>query len=323
MKLGTRGSQLALWQARTVAALIEQSGGPKCELVIIRTSGDEPPDPPRTLGTLGTPGTPGTSSVKSLFVKEIEEALLDRRVDLAVHSSKDLPVALPEGLQISGVLRREDPRDALLLPRGEGVTDLDALRGRLGNHPRIGTSSVRRVAQLLASFPAATFLPIRGNVDTRLRKLDAGEADAIVLATAGLKRLGLEHRISLTLPIDVCLPAPGQGTVAIETRSDDDTTSSMIHRLSHDDAMQALIAERAVVRALGGGCQMPLGAYAQIAGDQLRLRALVVSHDGQRVIREEATGSRPDALAIGDRVAQALLGRGAADIMRAIRHPSV
>lgn len=311
MKLGTRGSQLALWQARTVAALIEQSGGPKCELIVIRTSGDEPPDPPRV--QIGQP-----PNIKNMFVKEIEEALLEGTIDLAVHSSKDLPAVLPEGLHVSGVLPREDPRDALLLAQGTRVDDFDALKATLGDEPRIGTSSVRRVAQLAAHFARAAFLPIRGNVDTRVRKLDAGEADAIVLATAGLKRLGRADRISLILPIDVSLPAPGQGIVAIETRIDDDITARAIERVSHHEAMVALTAERAVVRALGGGCQMPLGAYAQVAGNQMVLQALVVSHDGRQSVREQVIGSTAEAQAIGERVAQMLLARGAAEILRGL-----
>ncbi len=311
LRIGTRGSQLALWQANTVARLIAEHTGTICELVIIRTSGDEhaspgPPDPPVT-----------PLNVKATFVKEIEDALLDGRVDAAVHSSKDLSAELPEGLTIAATLRREDPRDALLLPHGETVVDVAALAGRLGDEPRIGTSSVRRVAQLKGIFVRGTFVPIRGNVDTRLRKLDAGECDACVLACAGLKRLGFSARISLTLPADVVVPAPGQGIVSIQTRSDQPDVVQLVSAISDPDAMHALIAERAIVRALGGGCQMPLGAYARLDGDDLTVTAIVVSPDGSRAIREHASGRPEDAVSIGKSLAQALLQHGAADILGA------
>jgi hydroxymethylbilane synthase len=259
MKLGTRGSKLALWQAHTVARLVRESGGPDCEIVVIRTSGDEgsgPPDPPSA----------DPPNVKRMFVKEIEEALLDGRIDLAVHSSKDLPGELPDGLTIAAALEREDPRDALLL-RTQGVMSFAAARASLGAEPKIGTSSVRREAQLRAVVPGASFVPIRGNVDTRLRKLEAGDCDAIILAVAGLKRLGLAARITAAIPTDVCLPAPGQGIVAIEIAEHAPrAVREAVTRISDADAETALHAERAVVRALGGGCQMPLGALARLDG---------------------------------------------------------
>jgi hydroxymethylbilane synthase len=328
LRIGTRGSQLALWQANTVARLIAESTGTICELAIIRTGGDEPPDPPATSGTptrpstLGTPETRSTSgtsgtSVKATFVKEIEDALLDGRIDAAVHSSKDLSAELPEGLRIAATLRREDPRDALLLPRGETVADMAALAGRLGDEPRIGTSSVRRVAQLRSVFGRGTFVPIRGNVDTRLRKLDAGECDACVLACAGLKRLGFSARISLALPVDIVVPAPGQGIISIQTRSDQPDVAQLVSAISDSDAMDALIAERAIVRALGGGCQMPLGAYARIHGEDLTVIAIVVSPHGSRAIRDQATGRRKDAVSIGESIAKALLKKGAAELLGA------
>jgi len=238
MRIGTRGSALALWQARTVSRLIQETGGPECEIVVIRTSGDEK----STLGTLGT------LNVKRSFVKEIEDALLDGRIDLAVHSAKDLPGELPDGLVIAATLEREDPRDALLLPSAD-VTGFDAAKARLGQNPRLGTSSVRRMAQLRSVFPHATFVPIRGNVDTRLRKLDAGECDALVLAAAGVKRLGLEQRISALIPTDICLPAPGQGIVAVEIA--ERATAAVrdaVKRIADADSDTALTAERAVVR---------------------------------------------------------------------------
>src|SRR5690606_4029782 len=227
VRIGTRGSALALWQARTVARLIREAGGPECEIVVIRTSGDEksgPPDPPRPPEATARPAGPeapqsptsadpatsadtaAPTNVKRAFVKEIEDALLHGQVDVAVHSAKDLPGTLPDGLFIAAVLEREDPRDALLMPSSHLVNGMDAIVTTLGESPRIGTSSVRRTAQLRAAFPAAEFVPIRGNVDTRLRKLDQGECDVLVLAAAGVKRLGVQHRLSAYLPADLCMP---------------------------------------------------------------------------------------------------------------------
>lgn len=319
VRIGTRGSKLALWQANTVARLLTERANVHAEIVIIRTSGDEssgPPDPPRTPGTLGTSGTSGTS-VKGMFVKEIEDALLKGDVDLAVHSSKDLSAVLPDGLSIAAVLPREDARDAVLLPNSGVSSDIDALARRLGQAPRFGTSSVRRVAQLAALFPRAAFAPLRGNVDTRIRKLDSGECDAAVLASAGLKRLGLASRISLALPIDVCIPAPGQGIVSIEVRDDRHDVRSSLNAISDADAMDCLAAERAVVSALGGSCQMPLGAYARIAGDDVTITGIVTSHDGRSMVRAEHHGSRQRARDVGEALAQALVDRGALEILRA------
>src|SRR5213594_1453114 len=226
LRLGTRGSQLALWQARAVVARLAESGGPPCEIVPIKTSGDRLQE--ATLSQIGG---------KSLFVKEIEDALLGHEIDLAVHSSKDLPADLPGGLTIGAVLPREDPLDAVVLrAQGSGVraqglralSSLDELVSVLGQSPSIGTGSVRRVAQLTRLLPNARFASLRGNLDTRLRKLDDGNYDALVLAAAGLRRLGLASRISLTLPSAACVPAPGQGIVAIEIREDDDNVGLIV-----------------------------------------------------------------------------------------------
>ena len=324
MRIGTRGSALALWQARTVARLIEETGGPRCEIVIIRTSGDEPNGPPdapatsATHSTSGTPGTSGTLNVKRLFVKELEEALLDGRVDLAVHSAKDLPAVLQDELVIGAALERADPRDALLLPAGAGPREFAAVKDAVGAAPRIGTSSLRRSAQLRAVFPNASFSPIRGNVDTRLRKLDAGDCDLLVLAAAGLERLGLSGRVSAYLPIDVCVPAPGQGIVAVEIAS---RASQMIKdavsRISDADAATALSAERAVIQALGGGCQTPLGVLATIDGPSLEILGLVASLDGHTIIRATVRGNRGGAAAAGEKLARKLLSLGAADLLAA------
>jgi hydroxymethylbilane synthase len=311
LRIGTRGSQLALWQAQTVARLIGERGGPPCEIVIIRTSGDERPSLPLD----APPQPPSAINVKATFVKEIEDALLEGRVDLAVHSSKDLAAVFPEGLAIGATLPREDARDAVLLPNNERVESLDALRTRLGRAPRIGTSSVRRAAQLAALLPGASFAPIRGNVDTRLRKIDDGQCDAGVLAVAGLKRLGLGARISFALPLDVCVPAPGQGIVTVQVREDERDVQSIVATINDAAAFDALTAERTIVRLLGGGCQMPLGAYAEIDGDELVVVAVVTAPAGSRVVRARARGARTRAADLGARVAESLLQDGAANLL--------
>jgi hydroxymethylbilane synthase len=314
VRLGTRGSQLALYQAHTVARNLAQAGGPSCEIVIIKTSGDRLQEAP--LSEVGG---------KRLFVKEIEDALLKGEVDLAVHSSKDMPAVLPEGLAIAGVLPREDPLDAVVLPkRGgadiDGCVDADQLVATLGQTPSIGTSSVRRVAQLIRLMPGATFLPIRGNLDTRLRKLDAGDYDALVLAAAGLRRLGFASRISATLPVAACVPAPGQGIIAIEIRAADSALQRALAAITDAAAAAALIAERAVVEALGGGCQTPIGALAtSIDGDTLELVGAVVALDGSRAVRTTERGTRASAAKLGAHVAERLLEHGAGEILEQSR----
>jgi hydroxymethylbilane synthase len=324
MRIGTRGSALALWQARTVARLITETGGPSTEIVVIRTSGDERPAAPLAPATdIGPPDAPQPSAsepIKRMFVKEIEDALLDERIDLAVHSSKDLPAVLPDGLRIAAALTREDPRDAMILPGQEKPRDWAALVSHLGRGTRIGTSSVRRAAVLASIFPDATFTAVRGNVDTRLRKLDAGDCDVLVLAAAGLKRLGLEPRISALIPGDLCIPAPGQGIVSVEIA---DTASSEIKRavarLDDPDASAALHAERAVVEALGGGCQLPLGVLATIDGSDMQIAGLVASLDGRRVVRASLRGNRGHAAALGSRLAAQLLAAGAGESLERSR----
>src|SRR3954452_3991058 len=225
LRLGTRGSQLALWQANTVAARIAAAGGPRCRIVVIKTDGDRLQE--RPLSEIGG---------KGLFVKEIEDALLAGDIDLAVHSSKDMAAVLPDGLTIAGVLPRENPLDAVVLPRreeGSAALSFDTLLAALGPAPSIGTGSVRRIAQLIRLLPGARFAGIRGNLDTRLRKLDEGAHDALVLAAAGLNRLGFASRISLSVPPDACVPAPGQGIVAIEMRSGDRRVHDAIARINH------------------------------------------------------------------------------------------
>ena len=319
LRLGTRGSQLALYQANTVARLLRERAGVDVEVIVIRTSGDRLAE--AKLSQIGG---------KRVFVKEIEDALLAREVDLAVHSSKDMPAVLPEGLEVGAVLPREDPRDAVILPEKNGGgghlkrTVEDVVR-ELGRSPCIGTSSVRRSAQLTRLFPGARFEPIRGNLDTRLRKLDSGDFDAIVLAAAGLRRLEHASRISATLPVEACVPAPGQGIIAIEIRAGDGAVRDAVTQIDDPIANSALVCERAVVRRLGGGCQMPIGAYAQIDGDGINVVGLVVSLDGAHAERAEASGPIAEADAVGVRVADALLAQGASEILAAVQraHASV
>lgn len=316
LRIGTRGSELALFQANAVAELLAQRTGASCNIVVIKTSGDRLAD--ATLAQIGG---------KRLFVKEIEDALIAGDVDLAVHSSKDMPVVLPGGLQIGAVLEREDPRDAVVLPSPAGRTSafahtlrrdrlsIDEVVSELGRAPRIGTSSVRRVAQLIPLFPGATFLPVRGNLGTRLRKLDGGEYDALVLAAAGLRRLGRTDRITATIPVEACVPAPGQGIIAVEIRDNDQRAGRLLAVIDDADAAVALRSERTVVTRLGGGCQMPIGAMASIAGGTLTVRGVVASPDGRRIVRGSAAGSRDNAEAVGREVADELLRGGAEGIL--------
>jgi hydroxymethylbilane synthase len=308
LRLGTRGSALALVQARTVAALLQARTGTDCEIVVIRTSGDRMAD--ARLSEIGG---------KGLFVKEIEDALLAGTIDLAVHSSKDMPARLPDGLDVCAALAREDPRDALVLPAPARSLSFDEAVRLLGASPRVGTSSVRRVAQLTALLPHAQFVPFRGNLDTRLRKLDQGDVDAIILAAAGLRRLEQAGRITSIVPADICVPAPGQGIVAVETRVDDSATAGLVAHIGNADALDALHAERAVVAALGGGCQMPIGAHATISGDTITLAGVVIAPDGSRAARATAEGPRSDASSVGRQAAERLLAGGADDILARIR----
>jgi hydroxymethylbilane synthase len=304
LRIGTRGSQLALWQARAVAARLEAAGDVTCEIVTIKTSGDRLAEAP--LGELGG---------KRVFVKEIEDALVESLVDLAVHSAKDMASVLPEGLAIAAALPRDDPRDALVLPLTRTAPVPQSLEGIgqwLGDAPRVGTSSVRRVAALHQLWPHASFHPLRGNVDTRLRKLDEGQLDAIVLAAAGLRRLGLEHRASVLLPPDVCLPAPGQGVIAVEVAAARADVASRLASLNDRRTAAELDAERALVTTLGGGCQLPLGALARhVDEDTLELSAAVSSLDEARTVRAMAFGPSSDAERLGARVAERLLADGA------------
>lgn len=295
LTVGSRGSKLALWQAHWVMAKLEELGH-SCRLEIIQTTGDKITDV--ALSQAGS---------KGLFTKEIEEALLEGRIDLAVHSLKDMPTELPAGLTLAAIPEREDPRDALV-----GLRQAELREGA-----RIGTSSLRRAAQLRGLVPGVQVYTIRGNVDTRLRKLDEGQFDAIVLASAGLRRLGWEHRITELFEPAVMCPAVGQGALAIETRADGGEAFAACSRLNDPCTCAAVSAERAALRAIGGGCQVPMGAHAEIAGTVLRLRAVVISPDGARVIREEGSGRMAEAESIGRGVGRALLQAGAQQILEA------
>jgi hydroxymethylbilane synthase len=321
LRLGSRGSQLALFQARLVAERIQSAGGPACDIVVIKTSGDRLQEAP--LSEIGG---------KRLFVKEIEDALISHDIDLAVHSSKDMPAVLPDGLEVGAVLEREDPRDALVLgvlgsdprtgtgvrPQGVHVT-VQSVAARVGSG-RIGTGSVRRIAQLRQRFPTAEFSTVRGNLDTRLRKLDSGDYDLLVLAAAGLRRLGFGARISVSLAIEECVPAPGQGIIAVEIRADDAATREAVAPVNNPQASCALAAERALVTTLGGGCQMPIGGIAVPTGAHgLELHAVVASLDGTRIIRYKKVGTRTDGAALGQDVAEELLKQGAADVLNEAR----
>lgn len=301
--IGTRGSKLALWQAEFVRArlgeIYPQSSFP---LEIIKTSGDKIQSV--SLTEIGGRG---------VFTKELENALLENQIDLAVHSLKDLPTILPENLHIAAVLEREDARDALVLRK-----DLQIESPSLNNLPRnaiVGTSSLRRAAQLKNFRPDVEIKDIRGNVDTRLKKLDAGEFDAILLAVAGLKRLGFENRISAILSFDEMLPQVGQGALAIETRKEDAETNELVSALNHDKIFSCVTAERAFLRGLGGGCQFPIAAHAFVENDNLRLLGLVAAADGSQILHGEISGEIKQARILGNSLAQNLIGKGASNLI--------
>ena len=302
LTIGTRGSQLAMWQTNWVRSEIESRHSDiEIEIQVISTKGDRVLDV--SLPKLGEQG-------KGLFTKELEEAIFEHRVDLAVHSLKDLPTELPAGLHIGAICEREDVRDALVA-RG-AIKSFDQLAQRA----LIGTSSLRRQAQLRAVRPDLVIEPIRGNVDTRLRKLDEGQYDAIVLAAAGLHRLGHRDRITEHLSEDLMLPAVGQGALAIETREDDAATAEIIHELNHETTRLACEAERVFLKGLGGGCLVPIAAHATIEADVMTLSGLVASPDGLEVVRAKKSGPSPDAALLGQQLADELLARGAARILR-------
>jgi hydroxymethylbilane synthase len=297
LRIATRKSELALWQANYIRArLFERHPQLQIELVKLTTQGDKILDAP--LARVGG---------KGLFIKELEQALLSGRADMAVHSLKDMTVSLPENLHIAAVCEREDPRDAFVSNRYADLSSLPA-------GARVGTSSLRRQCQLRAAFPELTIESLRGNVNTRLRKLDAGELDAIILAVAGLKRLGLAQRIRAYLEPEDMLPAVGQGVVCVESRRDD-ALNSILASLDHPATRCRVAAERALNARLEGGCQVPIAAYAQIEGESMWLRALVGYPDGHAIIRAEDRGPVDRSESLGARLADELLARGAKDIL--------
>ncbi len=296
IRIGTRGSALALAQTEWVKRRLEQHDREiRAEIVRIKTSGD------RFLTS------PTLALGKGIFVKEIEDALLEKKIDLAVHSMKDLPTVATPGLTIAAVPERQDARDALVVRSRASLSDLP--RGA-----KIGTGSLRRRAQVLNRRPDLSVAPIRGNVDTRLRKMDAGEVDALVMAAAGLNRLGLAERIGEYLAPDVCLPAPAQGALAVQAR-DGDHAVNIVAFLRHAPTMLAVAAERALLEALGGGCQLPVGALGSVSGDVLHLSAVVADPDGRKILRDEHSGPREAAEHIGVELAERLLSRGASRLL--------
>ncbi len=309
--IGSRGSQLALWQANWVRDQLTAAGH-EISIEIIRTSGDklqsyppEQPLPPSIAQSVAEAGT------KGLFIKEIEEALLAGQVDLAVHSLKDLPTIMPAGLILAAVPPREDARDVFISAGGEPF-------GQLPAGARVGTSSPRRQAQIRRLRPGLELIAMRGNLDTRLRKLQRGDCAALVLAAAGLHRLGLRERITGYFSFDQICPAVGQGALAIEIRQDHAELARAVSPLDDPLTHLAVCAERALLRRLGGGCQVPIAAHANFEDYQLHLQGVVASLDGSRLIRAAAAGSQKDAESLGAAVAEDLLEHGAGEILHGI-----
>jgi hydroxymethylbilane synthase len=298
IKIGTRASKLALWQANWVqSALNEKFPDQEIELVTIKTKGDKILDVP--LAKVGG---------KGLFVKEIEQALLGGRIDLAVHSMKDMPAEIPDGLCIGAVPQREDPADVLVARDGLAFSKLK--RGAL-----IGTSSLRRAAQLQHARPDISIVPLRGNLDTRLKKLQTENLDAVVLAAAGIKRLELTHRITEYLQADIMLPAVGQGALCIEMRQDDPVIGPMLAALDHPDSRAVVLGERAFLKRLGGSCQVPIAGHGEIVTATFALTGLVADVDGSRLIKATLSGPADDTEAIGVQLAEQLIARGADKIL--------
>ena len=303
--IGSRGSRLALWQAEQAKArLLALNPDFEIQIDVIKTTGDVKPDPLSVIGG------------KGVLTKELEDALLDKRIDIAVHSLKDLPTILPEQLTISAICEREDPRDALVLPAGSHSESLHELPQKFV----VGTSSQRRVAQLKALRGDLVIKDLRGNVDTRVRKLDEGQYDALILASAGLIRLGLQDRISTSIKTTEMLPAVGQGAIAIEIRADDEVATAATSKLNHRETELACRAERAFLRGLGGGCQFPIAAHATVEGQTLQLEGLVAHPSGEEIIRDRLSGALAQAEGIGATLAARLIERGADTLLHGQRH---
>ena len=297
LRIGSRGSQLALWQANHISALLHARGH-EVEIEIIKTTGDKITDV--ALAKVGT---------KGMFTKEIDEALAEGRVDLAVHSLKDLPTAVSAGFEIAAITQRENPRDVFCSRKYKSIDELP-------HGARIGTSSLRRQAQLKAVRPDLEIHPLRGNVDTRLRKLEAGEYDAVILAAAGLNRLGKTELVRQVISAEIMCPAAGQGALAIEIRADDPGTRQLLAFLDDTTARATTTCERALLNKLGGGCQVPIGAFAEVRDGQLHLDAIVARPDGTKLLRESQDGSDP--VRLGEAVGEALLRRGGDAILEEV-----
>jgi hydroxymethylbilane synthase len=300
LRIGTRGSLLAKWQAESVRKQLFALAGVEAEIIIIKTAGDKMLQVPLT--QIGG---------KGIFIKELEDALLDESIDLAVHSVKDIPTEVPRGLSFPAVCRRDDIRDCLISPTGSTLENL-----RPG--ARVGTSSLRRRAQLLRLRPDLDIRELRGNVDTRLRKVGDGEYDAIVLAKAGLDRLGLSQRISETFAPEVFMPAVGQGAIAVETRLSDNETGDLLSKLDDPETRAAIITERALLAALQGGCQVPIGAWARIERGEMVLEACVTSVDGQQQVKQRLTSAPDQGQQLGEQMARLLMETGAQTILEEV-----
>ncbi len=301
IRIATRQSPLALWQAEHVAALLQQAfPNITTELVKMVTRGDKILDAP--LAKIGG---------KGLFVKELEQGMLEGNADIAVHSMKDVPIDFPEGLHLAAILKREDPTDAFVSNHYQNFADLP-------ENARIGTSSLRRQSQIKARFPHAEILSLRGNVNTRLAKLDAGEYDAIILASAGLKRLGMADRICQSLPTETSLPACGQGAIGIECRVDDVEINEMLKTLHDEITAICVVAERSMNARLNGGCQVPIAGFAELENGEIFMRGLVGNPDGSVIYRAKQCGHTENAVEIGESIADELLKQGAAEILKAL-----
>jgi len=297
LRIGSRGSILARWQAEFVRKQLFQVAGVEAEIVIIKTSGDKMQQAPLT--QIGG---------KGIFIKELEEALLDESVDLAVHSVKDIPTETPSRLSFPAVCRRDDVRDCL-------VSNSGTILANLKQGARVGTSSLRRQAQLRHHRPDLDIRELRGNVDTRLRKVESGEYDAIVLSKAGLDRLGWSAKITEPISTEISLPAVGQGAIAIESRVKDQEAADILGKLDDNETRTAIIAERALLSKLQGGCQVPVGAWARFERAELVMEAVVCSVDGQKYVRQKATASAEQAAQLGEHLAQVLIDSGARAIL--------
>ena len=297
LRIGTRGSMLAKWQAESVRKKLFAASGVEAEIVIIKTSGDRMQQAPLT--QIGG---------KGIFIKELEEALLEESIDLAVHSVKDVPTDIPSRLMFPAVCRRDDVRDCLV-----GSTLANLRQGA-----RVGTSSLRRQAQLRHLRPDLDLRDLRGNVDTRLRKVESGEYEAVMVAKAGLDRLGLSQRISEVLSPEICMPAVGQGAIAVECRLKDTEAGDLLAPLDDAETRTAIIAERALLSALQGGCQVPMGAWARIERSELLLDACVCSVDGAQYVKQRATAPPDQAVQLGEHMARVLIEAGAQSILEEV-----